>query len=70
MSVERVARALMDTRFEVLGFVARGLVSKEIALEMGISEKAVNYRIYRCCRMLGASTRAEAVAVAVKRGLI
>ena len=53
-----------------LQLLARGYASKEIAPILGTTPKAVNLTIERACRQLGATTRSEAVAIAIGRGLI
>jgi len=52
---------------QVLGGVARGLQTKEIARELGISEGTVKTHLARACERLGARTRAQAVARYVAR---
>jgi two-component system response regulator DesR len=47
---------------EVLGAFARGLLTKEIARELGVSEATVKTHLARACERLGARTRAQAVA--------
>ena len=49
---------------------ATGANNKEIAKEMGLSENSVKMFLKRAFFKLGASNRAEAVQLAVKRGLI
>src|SRR5688572_10028160 len=51
---------------EILALVAAGRTSKEIAGELGISESTVNWHISNVFERLGASSRAEAVAVAMR----
>jgi DNA-binding CsgD family transcriptional regulator len=51
---------------EVLGLVAAGRTSKEIAGDLGISESTVNWHISNVFGRLGASSRAEAVALAMR----
>jgi two-component system, NarL family, response regulator YdfI len=55
---------------EVLGMLAKGLVNKEIAVRLGISEHTVKFHISSILDKLGASTRTEAVALGIRRGLI
>jgi DNA-binding CsgD family transcriptional regulator len=51
---------------EILGRVAAGRTSKEIAAELGISERTVNWHISKAFGRLGASSRAEAVAITMR----
>jgi DNA-binding CsgD family transcriptional regulator len=51
---------------EVLDLVAAGRTSKEIALILGISESTVNWHLSKAFARLGASSRAEAVALAMR----
>lgn len=55
---------------EVLRHVAAGLTNKAIALKLGISEHTVKFHLGSAMSKLGAASRAEAVAVAIRRGLI
>jgi DNA-binding NarL/FixJ family response regulator len=54
----------------VLERVARGLPSKLIAGELGLSESTVKAHLSAIYGKLGASSRAEAVSKAARRGLI
>jgi DNA-binding CsgD family transcriptional regulator len=51
---------------EILTLVAAGRTSKEIAGDLGISESTVNWHISNVFGRLGASSRAEAVALAMR----
>jgi DNA-binding NarL/FixJ family response regulator len=55
---------------EVLEMLARGLGNKEIAGRLKISEHTVKFHVGSILGKLGASTRTEAVSVALRRGLI
>jgi DNA-binding NarL/FixJ family response regulator len=55
---------------EVLRMLAEGLVNRDIALRLGISEHTVKFHISSILDKLGASTRTEAVALGIRRGLI
>ena len=50
--------------------VAAGQTNKSIALKLGISEHTVKFHLGSAMTKLGAASRAEAVAVAIRRGLI
>jgi len=55
---------------EVLRMLAEGLVNKDIAMRLGISEHTVKFHISSILDKLGASTRTEAVTVGIRLGLI
>lgn len=55
---------------DVLRGVATGLTNKAIALKLGISEHTVKFHLGGAMTKLGAASRAEAVASALRRGLI
>jgi two-component system, NarL family, response regulator YdfI len=55
---------------DVLRMLAGGLVNKDIATRLGISEHTVKFHISSILNKLGASTRTEAVALGIRRGLI
>jgi DNA-binding NarL/FixJ family response regulator len=63
-------RPLTERELVALQFLARGYASKEIAALVGATPKAVDLTIERAARRLGASHRAQAVAIAIKRRLI
>jgi len=55
---------------DVLRMLAEGLVNKDIAVRLGISEHTVKFHISSILDKLGASTRTEAVTPGIRRGLI
>lgn len=55
---------------EVLGLLVRGLATKQIARQLGISAKTCDHHIQRLYRKLGVSTRAGATLYAVEHGLL
>ena len=55
---------------EVLNLLAEGLANKEIAWQLKISEHTVKFHVTSIFNKLDASTRAEAVAIGARRGLI
>jgi DNA-binding CsgD family transcriptional regulator len=59
---------LTDREREVLEWVAAGVSNKGIARRLGLSPNTVKYHITALFAKLGASTRAEAVAAAARRG--
>ena len=61
---------LTDRQREILEKTSEGLSSDEIADRLGISSYAVNQHLDTIRRKLGASSRTEAVAIALKRHLL
>jgi DNA-binding NarL/FixJ family response regulator len=55
---------------QVLRLVADGLANKQIARELAVSERTVKFHVASLFRKLGADNRAQAVALAVQRGLL
>jgi DNA-binding NarL/FixJ family response regulator len=64
------AVTLSPRETEVLRQVAAGQTNKAIALLLGISEHTVKFHLGSAMTKLGAASRAEAVALAIRRGLI
>jgi NarL family two-component system response regulator YdfI len=54
----------------VLQLVAEGLTSKQIGQQLFISPKTVNYHLTSVFNKLGVDSRAQAVAVAARKGLL
>jgi len=61
---------LTDRELEVLKAVAHGERSKEIAIQLGISERTVKAHLASIYNKLGVDSRAAAIAVAAQRGLL
>lgn len=55
---------------EILDYIARGFLNKQIAAELGISEQTIKNHVTSILRKLNANARTEAVVVAIKQGLI
>lgn len=55
---------------EVLEHVAAGLSNKEIAAQLGISERTVKFHVTAIFNKLGAENRAQAVALGRERGIV
>ena len=64
------SKGLSSREAEVLALCAKGSGNREIAKEMGLSENSVKMFLKRAFFKLGASNRAEAVQLAIRRGLI
>jgi DNA-binding NarL/FixJ family response regulator len=55
---------------EVLATLARGLGNKQIAAELGVSERTVKFHVSSLFAKLGAGNRTEAVTIAARAGLV
>jgi two-component system response regulator DegU len=55
---------------EILKYIAQGLLNKQIATQLGISEQTIKNHVTSILRKLNANARTEAVVVAIKQGLI
>lgn len=62
--------SLTPREIEVLRMLAEGLANKNIAWKLGISEHTVKFHITSIFTKLNVSSRAEAVATGMRRGLI
>lgn len=62
--------ALTARQVEILGMLARGLSNHDIATALRLSENGVKFHLRGLFAKLGAATRAEAVAVALRRRLL
>lgn len=67
--VERPA-GLTEREAEVVGLVARGLQTKQVARRLGISIKTADRHIQNAYRKIGISTRAAATLFAMEHGLV
>ena len=61
---------LTPRELEVLGLIREGHRNKQIADRLSISEATVNFHIKNLVEKLGANDRANAVAIAIRRGLL
>jgi DNA-binding NarL/FixJ family response regulator len=55
---------------EVLGLLVTGAANKEIAMQLNITERTVKAHVTSILNKLGVSSRTEAVAVAIRTGLV
>jgi NarL family two-component system response regulator YdfI len=62
--------SITERELFVLQAIARGCTSKEIALDMGISERTVKAHLTNIYSKLKVDSRSEAVAVAIEGGII
>ena len=67
--LERPA-GLTEREAEVVTLLARGLLTKQVARELGIATKTADTHIQNAYRKLGVSTRAGATLFAIEHGLI
>jgi DNA-binding NarL/FixJ family response regulator len=65
-----VGTVLTNREREILALLADGLGNKQIAARLGISTNTVKTHLELLFGKLGVSSRAEAVAAGVKRGLL
>lgn len=65
-----VPTVLTPREREVLRLLADGSANKNIAWKLGISEHTVKFHVASILGKLGAATRAEAVALGMRQGLI
>ena len=63
-------KAFTKRQMEVLDSITRGLSNDDIALMLGISKSRVKQHLNEVYEKLGASNRAEAVAIAMRRQLL
>jgi DNA-binding NarL/FixJ family response regulator len=61
---------LSERECEVLGLLARGLATKQVARRLGISPKTCDHHIQRLYGKTGVSTRAGATLFALEHGLL
>jgi len=64
-----LVKSLPERRLQVLGLMARGLLNKQIAWELKISEKTVKMHRALLLEQLGVVTSADAIRIAVEAGL-
>jgi DNA-binding NarL/FixJ family response regulator len=64
------ADGLTSRETETLKLIARGMIAKEIALALGISEKTVRNHISSIYRKLDIYDRSQVVIYAMKKGLV
>lgn len=67
---DRFVETLTQRELQVLKMVAAGLANKEIAGQLGISDHTAKFHVAQILAKLGAGSRAEAVAIAIRRGLV
>ncbi len=70
VNAPRRSGRLSDRERQVLRLVARGRANKQIARDLGITERTVKFHMTSIFNKLGADNRAQAIAIAVERGLL
>jgi DNA-binding NarL/FixJ family response regulator len=63
-------QALTSREIEVLRLLSRGLQNKEMATELNVSIRTVKFHISSILSKLGAGNRTEALAIAIRQGLV
>lgn len=66
----RPIRPLSERQFDCLKLVADGLSSAEVARRLGLSPRTVDEYLRDACARLGVRTRVQAVAMAIRIGLL
>ncbi|MNC60487.1 Response regulator protein VraR [compost metagenome] len=61
---------LTDKELFILQLVARGFKSKEIAFDMGVTERTVKAHLTNIYNKLGVESRSQAVVTALERGIL
>ena len=69
-SLVELTETLTRREREVLQMLAAGLGNKEIAARLNISDHTAKFHVASILGKLGAATRAEAVSLGIRRGLI
>lgn len=67
---EIIGYGLTEREILVLKSVVRGATSKEIAIDMGVTERTVKAHLTNIYRKLDVNSRSEAVAVAVSKKIV
>ena len=66
---EELLSPLTPRETEILQYIAEGLLNKQIANVLGISEQTIKNHVTSILRKLNANARTEAVVLALKQGL-
>jgi two-component system, NarL family, response regulator YdfI len=69
-ALDELAESLTRRELEVLQMLAAGLSNKEIAARLNISEHTAKFHVASILGKLGASSRAEAASLGIRRGLV
>ena len=66
----RGSRTLTPRELMVLRLMASGLSNRDIAAALAITERTVKFHVTAILNRLGADNRTQAVALAVRRGIL
>ena len=66
----RSAPELTPRELEALTLLSKGLSNREIAAGLGVSEDGAKIHLKHVNEKLGAKDRVDAVAIAIRRGLV
>jgi len=67
---EYLASTLTKRETEILEYIAKGFLNKQIASSLEISEQTIKNHVTSILRKLNANARTEAVVIAIRRGII
>jgi DNA-binding NarL/FixJ family response regulator len=67
---EDLASSLTKRETEILDYISKGFLNKQIASSLEISEQTIKNHVTSILRKLNANARTEAVVIAIKRGII
>jgi two-component system NarL family response regulator len=70
VAAARAVAELTDRELDVLRLIAEGLSHDEVGAALGIGAETVRTHMRKACTRLGATTRTQAVATALRAGLI
>jgi two-component system NarL family response regulator len=70
VAATRAVAELTDRELDVLRLIAEGLSHDEVGAALGIGAETVRTHMRKACTRLGATTRTQAVATALRAGLI
>ncbi len=66
---QRVARTLSPRQRRIVTLIVSGKIAKEVAADIGISRKTVEYHKYKVMKRLGLTSTADLIRFAVRNGL-
>lgn len=64
------AQRLTPKELEILAWIQQGKTSWEIGRILKITERTVKFHVGNACRKLGANSRTQAVAIAMREGFL
>jgi len=69
-AIETLSAPLTSRELEILNYVARGYINKQVAHKLGISEQTIKNHMSSILRKLDANDRTQAVVMAMRYGWI